>query len=1154
MNKNILISVIMGVLLCVNTLAIGETIDAGTAKPSIANGGFELVAQDGKPADWVPLDSRGWDGKSADNLFYVSRDAHTGKGAAIIVLNTGSGWSASTISNLQPDTWYSISGWTKSTLPELSIGGAGIFVLQHTARDARMGATQAPPKDQYLGSYSLENASQDWTLIKLAFKTPKENAKSIYACITLTSSLEKGTALFDDLQIEKITKQEAEKIKIKFASSNSDKKLKASKNLIANSSFEIMTAPYMPDLWTHSMHYAGYKRDFYEAIRVVEDNPFHGKRCFKIKNGQIRYVGRIIGAKKLDSPSVLSFYLRTDDPESRFSVFDKHFKPEKEWKRYVVTLPAGKTSDFWVTAKGTVYLDAFQMELGDTPSVYSENYRDAALTATLPDIPLPPEVELDKIITIENLYTTNGKATAKATSCVITKNNESLHIRFECHGRNFSDLVKNITKRDDYVFIDDSVSVSINPGIKNGKDKSYIFELNAIGTKRDAFGIDATWNTEWESSTGKLEDGYWAEFTIPYAALNGAFATSTWQINLIRQSAAKKEDKKEISAWFNPGTVQVEETGILVAGFNNLNRYRVSIGQPEVELCNIRNSAPSKAYELSFEVGFADKSTKKGKAKLLLPTGTEYRARWTTENGIAFIKFNKFSEKQIGEFKNYQLTINVNGNPVAIKQFNNSPTVQPLLQVGPLDRSYYTSEKKSHLKVTIPIVPSVAKTLELDVQLLGPMERITHRRYPASSGIIDFELPELVPGIYRLKVNLIRNDSGAKVFATGEVPLTKLATAKIESKVNRINRMMVINGNEYINHGLSVSAETRTLERLNTRLTYLIPDINEIAKRFTGISPLYATLDKDREQTVPILKDLVTKFNDAGLDVCMAIPQLGEPSYLGTKTEFFQNRLGALEKHKMKEWPVVSWYEFDESYVYWENDSTRKESDLSEFYWELKKFDPHRIFYSDTCYCGRIYGGIDHADWIGGSYYPIATYPPKNLVAGVRGFAIATEKSRAMLDARVITGGFLPCFAYERGREPSAEEYRACVYVMLIHGCRAMNMWMYSVLSQTLWDSLIPLKSELEFLSPVFAKGQNISSRISGASGSIDFTVYKHENTTYLIAANYTKQKIIGSFDLNLLQSNSIANELFEKRTANIKDGILKDTFDGYGCHVYEIK
>ena len=955
-------------------------------------------------------------------------------------------------------------------------------------------------------------------------------------------------------------------------------------NIILNSSFEIVTAPDMPDGWSHAMHYPGAKRDFYQAIRVVEDNPYHGKRCFMLKDGGMRYLGGLSWSEPINTPLVLSMYLRTDQPGAELQVLGQTLKPDGEWKRYSLDLKPGTKSnfwvcagakreisfkgkpDFWVSAKGAVYLDALQMERGETPSEYRPDPRDQVLTALPVPLPLTPEVKLGadieftgkvpwpKGLAIPALQADFGKKAAKETHGFIVKGKDALHVRFECHGRTPDNLVTNVQERDDYVFADDSVGVVLNPGFENGRDASFLFEVSAGGVQRDAYGVDASWDADWPSAVGKLDDGYWAELTIPYAALNDVFATGRWQINLLRHSAARPDEKREVSAWFNPGIMPVERTGMTVSGFTGLEKYQVSIGRPAVSLCHIRNSAPARQYAVGIELGLAADNSRQGKALLSLPSGTKWRTNWKSANGKAELLFtSNFSADKISDLKNYTLTVMEKGVKIAERCFNERLSVPPLLKVGPLDRSYYTTEPRFRLDVAVAVRPALAGDFELDVALLGPMNGIAHKRFPAKSGILSVDLPDLEPGVYRVQVNLVRGNGGAKIFACGELPLTKLdpAPSGMETKVNPISRMMVINGQEYINMGLSVSAGCRSLKAFNERLSYLVPDIDEIKKRFTGISPLYCTLDQDREEVLPLLKDLVEKFHQAGLDVTLGIPSLGAPYSID---DFFQTRLGTIQQYRLMDWPVISWYEFDEAYGSWEKQPQHKEADLLDFYRQLKNLDPYRLFYTDTSYCGRVYGGLNHADWIGGSYYPISLYPPRNIPAGVRGYAMATEKTRAELDAPVVTGGFLPCFAYQRGREPSAREYRCCTYLMLIQGCRAMNLWMYAVFSRSLWDSMIDLKKEAAFLSPIFSEGANVSPLVTGSSRSVDYTVWRHQNKIYLVAANFSPEKLTAAFDLNLLENHNSADEVFEKRPVKIHAGILTAVFEGFGCHIYEIR
>ncbi len=1149
---------VVAVVICLLLMSTGYGAGAVNSGNRIKYGDFETAKPCGRPAGWTPLDY-GWELESAGNLFFVSRDAFSGNGSAAIVLNTfENGWSATPLKNLKPDTWYCLSARAKTALDKMFGNGPTIFVFRHLPGENRMGTNP----DKFFGTYAMGRAPEEWELMKLAFKTPEETGH-MYAGIGLYHAL--GTALFDDLRVDEINEDDALQIQKDFISYNDRKDLLKSKNFVVNSSFEIVTAPHMPDGWAHGMHYAGWKRDFYESIRVVEDNPFHGERCLKIKDGSLRYCGSPTG--KIDKTSVVSFYLRTDVPGSEFKVSGKTFKPGREWQRYAVELPEGSIPRFWVEAKGPLYLDAVQMESGEIPSDYAPNHRDNLLSAPLPQVPESPSVNIgmavnaggkipwNKGIAAGSFRTDSGSPAKKATRAFIVKGEDALHIRFECHDRRYENMVKNIRQRDSSSLADDSVAVTVNTGFKNGQDRPFVFEVNAAGIQRDAFGVDARWDAEWQSITGKLRDGYWVEFTIPYAAFNHDFATDTWQVNLIRYSAARDDEQREISAWFNPGVFPVEFTGMQVSGFTDLAQYRVKVGGARVVLCGTGSAfRPMNLYNVAFSIGCASGNSH-GTAVFSLPSGIKKEMSWQTEGGIALLSFGPFKDAEVMDIKDFTLTVLKDGRPVAVRKFWNRLRIQPVLSVGHLDRTYYTNEKTAGLRVDVNACPSLSERLEMDVSITGQMNRIFHKRYPAESSIIEIPLPaDLSPGDYIVKVNLVSGNQGASIFASGETSLTKLAPSAMETKVNPITRMLVVNGKEYIQHGLSVSAATNTRENLNRRLEYLPLDIDEIAKRFTGITPLYATLDKDREYTVPVLKDLVEKFYRAGLDVTMSIPSIAKSAAFDPGDRFFDDRFDALKQYGMKEWPVIAWYQFDEAYGWWEKTAGNKESDLLDFYWQLKEFDPYRVFNTDTCHCGRVYGGLYHADWIGGSYYPISFYPPMNLVSGIRGFAMATEKTRSAVDARVVTGGFLPCFAYERGREPSAREYRAAVYLMMINGCRAANLWMYSVFSQELWDSMIPLKEELSFLSRIFSEGRDISPLVSVSNSFVDFTAWQYHGRVYLITASFTPEGVTAAFDLKLIKHSGRSVEVFENRNMKIDSGILTDIFEGFACRVYEIQ
>lgn len=1120
-------------------------------------GDFEKIESCGRPAGWTPLDY-GWDIESAGNLFFVSRDAFAGNGAGAIVLNTfENGWSATPLTDLKPDTWYCLSARTKTMLKRLYGNGPTIFVFKHLPGKNRMGTNP----DRFFGTYAMGSAPEDWALMKLAFKTPEETGH-MFVGIGLYHAL--GGVLFDDLQIEEISAEEADVIRKEFVSYDNWDDLLKSSNLVVNSSFEIVTAPHMPDGWSNSMHYAGWKRDFYEAVRVVKDNPYHGEKCLKIRDGRLRYVGSH-PIKKLDAPSVVSFYLRTDVPGSEFIIFNKKFNPGENWKRYSVTLPEGQSPDFWITSKGTIYLDAVQMETGTTPGDYKPNHRDALLATPLPQAHEAPVVDIGKPvcrggriewkkgIVVPSFNTVSGGPARKATRAFIVNGEDALHVRFECFGGIYEKSVKEMLRHDESPIGGDAVAVSINPGFENGQDRPFVFEVNSSGMKRDAFGVNTAWDADWHAETGRLRNGYWAELTIPYAVLNHDFASDIWQINVIRYGMEKSGWQREISAWFNPGFVMPEFTGMRVAGFEGVNEYRVSVGNPEVVFCRVGRFYDEDLFDVNFRIG-TNGAERRGKTLLSSPLGLNKETSWQTEGGTALLSFGPFTNEEIKDIKDFTLSVLIDDRTVAVRKFRQHLLPEPLLKVGPLDRNYYTNEKTAGLLVDVNVSSALAQRLQLDVSIIGKMKRFFHKRYPAESSVIKIPLPELTPGDYLIKTDLVEGNSGAYIFASGQAMLTKLVPSEIETKVNPITRMLVINGKEYFQHGLSVSAAANTAETFERRMEYLLLDIEAIAARFTGITPLYVTLDRDREKTVPGVKKLVEAFHRAGLDVTLGIPSISKSAAFDPGDRFFDDRFDALNQYEIKSWPVAGWYQFDEAYGWWEKNPENKESDLVDFYWKLKEFDPYRVFYTDTCHCGMIYGGLNHADWIGGSYYPISFYPPMNMVSGIRGFAMETEKTRKVVDARIVTGGYLPCFAYERGREPSPEEYRAAVYLMLINGCRAANLWMYSVFSQELWDGMLPLKEELSFLSRILSEGKNISTMISISNSSVDFSAWQYQGKTYVISASFSPEGVTAAFDLKLLGNISTAKEIYTKRGLKIDSKILSDRFEKFACRVYEIE
>jgi len=135
------------------------------------------------------------------------------------------------------------------------------------------------------------------------------------------------------------------------------------KNLIPNPSFEQLSVKAWPDYFK----YSGTKLEGSEragnsnaAFDIVQDKPFHGKRCLQIHTGGIKksrlaYVDVLTNN---DAPGeyVFSFYARANEDNTHLGMLrakKTKFKISKEWKRYYFKkiIPKGKHYNrfmFWL--------------------------------------------------------------------------------------------------------------------------------------------------------------------------------------------------------------------------------------------------------------------------------------------------------------------------------------------------------------------------------------------------------------------------------------------------------------------------------------------------------------------------------------------------------------------------------------------------------------------------------------------------------------------------------------------------------------------------------------------------------------------------------------------------------------------------------------
>jgi hypothetical protein len=153
------------------------------------------------------------------------------------------------------------------------------------------------------------------------------------------------------------------------------------------------------------------------------------------------------------------------------------------------------------------------------------------------------------------------------------------------------------------------------------------------------------------------------------------------------------------------------------------------------------------------------------------------------------------------------------------------------------------------------------------------------------------------------------------------------------------------------------------------------------------------------------------------------------------------------------------------------------------------------------------------------------------------------------------------------GRFPTPAEYRCMAYLSIINGVK--GIWFYTGSGQKdfegkpagilnkpeegRWDYVKSLVHELREFSPVIMATRPLGTvKVSPSKGPIEFTLREVGSTNYLIAANKSPQPQTVTFRGAVLKDR-LVKVLFEEHEAQVRGDALKDTFEGFGVHVYQL-
>jgi hypothetical protein len=150
----------------------------------------------------------------------------------------------------------------------------------------------------------------------------------------------------------------------------------------------------------------------------------------------------------------------------------------------------------------------------------------------------------------------------------------SLYFSFYNYDRAPDEIVARNKQRDGQVFTSDSVMIYLDPG--QTRRNAYNFEIGASGGRTDQLELNNSeelrqWDTIFDARARIVEDGWVAEFAIPFKSLSYETTQTTWGFDVGRRIYHKNE--RVHWSGFNPALTftDVSQTGDLV-GLENLTQ------------------------------------------------------------------------------------------------------------------------------------------------------------------------------------------------------------------------------------------------------------------------------------------------------------------------------------------------------------------------------------------------------------------------------------------------------------------------------------------------------------------------------------------------------------------------------------------------------
>ena len=166
------------------------------------------------------------------------------------------------------------------------------------------------------------------------------------------------------------------------------------------------------------------------------------------------------------------------------------------------------------------------------------------------------------------------EAATERTVVRILYDESSLYFSFYNYDRTPEAIIARNMQRDGQLYTSDSVMIYLDPG--QTRRNAYNFEIGASGGRSDQLELNNTeelteWDTIWQARARIVQDGWVAEFAIPFKSLSYEADQTTWGFDVGRRIFHKNE--RVHWSGFNPALdfTDVSQTGDL-AGIETVSQ------------------------------------------------------------------------------------------------------------------------------------------------------------------------------------------------------------------------------------------------------------------------------------------------------------------------------------------------------------------------------------------------------------------------------------------------------------------------------------------------------------------------------------------------------------------------------------------------------